>query len=581
MMRAALLSTLGLLWIAAAPASGSVLVSDDFDSTSSGSGWAGASSWSPGLSIVSGTPYIAAPSPEHAQSAQADTLRSLDPTAASSIDSATQVWVGFVARLGGAKQDQTFAGISFYAGATETVFMGATLTGTTWGVERAGFPGSPGSSGVAADATWVSLVYLFDFGAGQIDVYVDGTLRVSYTDMPSRGWDAMRIKHDGPTPLFADQLRIATSMSEALPAIGGVAQSTDNGPTRACKPVQWNACETDADCSSFCEVSGSACVADFNCGAGTCSGSGAVCIGDSGCDEVACIGTCQGLSVLCADDAGCNFGSCLPPGFPGFPRFCEGGGVTCTSDADCVRGCVSRTCSGTSTSCTSGADCGGTCVLPERCLPDTCQVNQNQDTPVYSWKLCPDCGETEVSGSSVVVPSDGIAYDHTGQGQCLFDQSTSANAAVIAYAPLVLSGGFDCCLWQAECAPLGTCDTTEGTVNFVWGSEVGAPVLDPDADGLPSDCDNCPSAPNFGTAGTCTAGDGGLLGMPCGSNEDCGSGGFCSLNQEDTDGDGYGDACLLPEPGSFTMLTAGIGLLSVLYRRRLAARPCRATPQGA
>ena len=172
----------------------------------------------------------------------------------------------------------------------------------------------------------------------------------------------------------------------------------------------------------------------------------------------------------------------------------------------------------------------------------------------------------------MVVPSDGIPYDHTGQGECLFDQSTTPNDAVIAYSPLVLSGGFDCCAWRADCSPLGTCGVTQGTVNFVWGSEVGQPILDPDADGLPSGCDNCPDVPNFGTAGTCTAGEVAKVGTSCANDAACGTGGACSLNQEDLDGDGFGDACELPEPGSSSMLFAGIGLLSALARRRAAQR---------
>jgi len=35
----------------------------------------------------------------------------------------------------------------------------------------------------------------------------------------------------------------------------------------------------------------------------------------------------------------------------------------------------------------------------------------------------------------------------------------------------------------------------------------------------------------------------GTLGENCNNNEDCGMGGFCSENQEDTDGDGLGDVC--------------------------------------
>jgi hypothetical protein len=76
-------------------------------------------------------------------------------------------------------------------------------------------------------------------------------------------------------------------------------------------------------------------------------------------------------------------------------------------------------------------------------------------------------------------------------------------------------------------------------------------ILDTDCDGIPDedciDCtpsyeaDNCPTTPNGPDRGTCTSGKN--IGEECSSNSDCGSGGVCSLNQEDTDGDGSGDVC--------------------------------------
>jgi Leucine-rich repeat (LRR) protein len=62
--------------------------------------------------------------------------------------------------------------------------------------------------------------------------------------------------------------------------------------------------------------------------------------------------------------------------------------------------------------------------------------------------------------------------------------------------------------------------------------------------------DNCPVTPNGPNLGTCTAGN---VGAPCTSDVNCGSGGYCSMNQEDEDLDGIGDACeslgaVAPEP---------------------------------
>ena len=77
-------------------------------------------------------------------------------------------------------------------------------------------------------------------------------------------------------------------------------------------------------------------------------------------------------------------------------------------------------------------------------------------------------------------------------------------------------------------------------------------IIDSDCDGLPdaacADCtpaypqaDNCPYIQNASGKGICTAGT--KIGEPCTGNTECGFGGFCSMNQEDADEDGAGDAC--------------------------------------
>ena len=65
--------------------------------------------------------------------------------------------------------------------------------------------------------------------------------------------------------------------------------------------------------------------------------------------------------------------------------------------------------------------------------------------------------------------------------------------------------------------------------------------IDVDYDGIPDYRDNCPNTPNGPLLGTCTAGEN--IGNTCHGNTDCGTGGFCSMNQEDSDGNGIGDAC--------------------------------------
>jgi len=65
-------------------------------------------------------------------------------------------------------------------------------------------------------------------------------------------------------------------------------------------------------------------------------------------------------------------------------------------------------------------------------------------------------------------------------------------------------------------------------------------ATDSDSDGLENQNDNCPKAPNGPVLGTCTAGN---VSNTCTSDEDCGTGGSCSMDQEDSDLDGFGDVC--------------------------------------
>ena len=95
--------------------------------------------------------------------------------------------------------------------------------------------------------------------------------------------------------------------------------------------------------------------------------------------------------------------------------------------------------------------------------------------------------------------------------------------------------------------------------------------IDRDLDLVLNGTDNCPGAPNGPGGGTCTAGDPSLRGTACTLSTNCGSGGFCSVAQEDTDADLEGDACeptLVPEPGGLLPLITALGALARLARRR-------------
>jgi len=122
-------------------------------------------------------------------------------------------------------------------------------------------------------------------------------------------------------------------------------------------------------------------------------------------------------------------------------------------------------------------------------------------------------------------------------------------------------------------ADLRSLAVTEGPLTYTAvppGSGVRMGI-DRDEDTQLDGLDNCPAAPNAAGSGTCTAGEPTLLGSACTAGTQCGTQGFCSMAQEDADGDGVGDACepsLVPEPGSVAMLTAGVLLLAGLGRRR-------------
>ena len=98
--------------------------------------------------------------------------------------------------------------------------------------------------------------------------------------------------------------------------------------------------------------------------------------------------------------------------------------------------------------------------------------------------------------------------------------------------------------------------------------------IDRDLDGVLDAVDNCPAWPNGAALGTCTSGAPEKLTAHCTASADCGTGGFCSLAQEDADHDGTGDACelrLIPEPEATTSLALCTGLLALLSRRRSRA----------
>jgi len=86
------------------------------------------------------------------------------------------------------------------------------------------------------------------------------------------------------------------------------------------------------------------------------------------------------------------------------------------------------------------------------------------------------------------------------------------------------------------------------TEDYLLHIDTDCPPIDTDQDGIYDCNDNCPNHPNGPLGGTCTKGTYGASCTSPGSNvSECGTGGYCSMNQEDTypppSGNNCGDAC--------------------------------------
>ena len=138
--------------------------------------------------------------------------------------------------------------------------------------------------------------------------------------------------------------------------------------------------------------------------------------------------------------------------------------------------------------------------------------------------------------------------------------------------------GIDCCTWQIDSPQTGTVGT--GQALFYHGLDplnpANAPV-DSDTDGIMDGCDNCPSIPNGPLIGSCMGPMG--IGATCLSDLECPAGATCERSQLDSDTDGTGDACAVPEPGFAVLIASGaLGVAFAARRPRRTAAPPRFRP---
>ncbi len=318
-------------------------------------------------------------------------------------------------------------------------------------------------------------------------------------------------------------------------------------------------CDEDlAQCITQPKPEGAPCTDDGNiCTDDQCNGTG-LCIhinnNDLCDDEVACTendicsdGECQGTpsDILCSDDNACTDDTCDPEEgciYSNNTSPCDDG-LFCTVDDQCDGNGV---CVGSGNPCDAPLICDeendlcATCFMDEECNDELWCTRLDLCRDGVCLYIMRDC-----SGSGDQC-NDGVCEENSDQ--CIAQPKTDGtvcNDGIFCNGSDTCNGGTcsahsdDAC---AFCNSNGcTCDEEN---RFCKGCNADYDcdgICDPGQSDLScTGSDNCPEKPNGPVIGSCIRGS---IGDVCMISEECGISGLCSMNQENTDSDGLGDAC--------------------------------------
>jgi len=249
---------------------------------------------------------------------------------------------------------------------------------------------------------------------------------------------------------------------------------------------------------------------------------------------------CSGIIMPYTEDPRCgDVCDCIQEG----ETFLVGSGLTCCSDLVISSCCSPNEPIGTPDSCS----CPYSCRSCTRCGDGICGTGENwctciEDCPKPEEIPCTENSQCGISQTFQCQQGSNVCYEYrltciNGECSSPLEEIIYVNHSCNRYYN---DPGYPSNMCVDSCTD-GICHWPE---TRFWCSE------DCDCEDLDSDyvCDwkdNCPETPNSYSGGTCSKGIN--AGSPCtlaNENEtECGTGGFCSMEQDDSDGDNIGDVC--------------------------------------